>query len=110
MDANQIPNAQGPTQVTTAAFAAKYRSKREVFTFLTVDVKASLPPMQTVTTYFLKDLVTGAKKCKYERSSLLANIRTDTPLDCVKQVHVPAYENLALKVIYAEFEKHPAVM
>ena len=78
--------------------------------FLVTECDAYLPPVDVVTIYFMKDLVTGAKKCKYQRSSLLANIRTDIPLDCVKQVHVPAYENLALKVIYAEFEKHPAVM
>ena len=65
---------QPANQVTTATFAAKFRSKRgkckllltlkEVFTFLTVDVKAYLPAMNTVTIYFLKDLITGQKKCK----------------------------------------------
>ena len=40
--------------VTSAAFAAKFRSKREVYQFLTVDVKAYLPPLENVTTYFLK--------------------------------------------------------
>ena len=72
-------------QVTTATFGAKFRSKRgkylqpyseipcsdrqeltctEIFTFLTVDVKAYLPAMHTVTIYFLKDLITGQKKRK----------------------------------------------
>ena len=32
---------------------------------MTVDVKAYLPAMQTVTIYFLKDLITGKKRCKY---------------------------------------------
>ena len=40
--------------VSSSAFAAKFRSKREVYQFLTVDVKAYLPPLENVTTYFLK--------------------------------------------------------
>jgi len=36
----------------------------EVFTFLTVDVKAYLPAMNTVTIHLLKDLITGQKKRK----------------------------------------------
>ena len=78
MEGAQIPMAQGPAHITTAAFAAKFRSKRgkwlsimtlaEVFTFLTVDVKAYLPAMHTLTIYFLKDLIAGKKKCKCDSS------------------------------------------
>ena len=102
------------TQVTTAAFGAKFRSKRgkwpllndaEVFTFLTVDVKAYLPRMNTVTIYFLKDLITGAKKSKPMMSHLSV-----IPMDHVQHVHVPSYENLALKLIYAFFEQHREVL
>ena len=102
------------TQVTTAAFGAKFRSKRgkwpllndaEVFTFLTVDVKAYLPPMNTVTIYFLKDLITGTKKSKPMMSHLSV-----IPMDHVQHVHVPSYENLALKLIYAFFEQHREVL
>jgi len=53
--------------VNVREFASKYRSKREVFNFLTMDVKAYLPSYDTVTIYFLKDLVMGSKKCKYTR-------------------------------------------
>jgi len=58
---NQIPNqqARGRQQVTATAFAAKYKSKREIFNFLTMDVKAYLPTYDTVSIYFLKDLVSG---------------------------------------------------
>ena len=58
---NQIPNqqARGKQQVTATAFAAKYKSKREIFNFLTMDVKAYLPTYETVSIYFLKDLVSG---------------------------------------------------
>ena len=75
MEGAQI-NERGNNAVTSAQFAAKFRSKRgkysdsltsifaEIFTFLTVDVKAYLPPVHTVTIYFLKDLIAGRKKCK----------------------------------------------
>ena len=49
-------------QVTAAAFAAKFRSKREIYVFLTVDVKAYLCNCDNLTIYFLKDLVTGKRK------------------------------------------------
>ena len=43
-----------PQYVNVAAFMAKYRSKRECFTFLTIDGEAYLPPFDTVTVYFCK--------------------------------------------------------
>ena len=102
------------TQVTTAAFGAKFRSKRgkwlllifvEVFTFLTVDVKAYLPTIQTVTIYFLKDLITGKKKRKY-----LDHDPAVIPMEHVVHIHVPSYENLKLSEIYAYYEQHSDVM
>ena len=36
---------------------------------LAVDCKAYLPPFDTLTIYFLKDLVSGAKKSKFHRRS-----------------------------------------
>ena len=50
------------TQVTTATFSSKFRSKREIYVFLPVDAKAYLPNCANVTIYFLKDLVTGKRK------------------------------------------------
>ena len=47
------------------SFASKYKSKREVYNFLTVDCHAYLPPYDNLTIYFLKDLVSGAKKSKF---------------------------------------------
>ena len=61
--ANQIIDT-GKQRISTATFSAKFRSKSEVFQFLTIDVGAVLPPKECVTTYFLKDLVMGRKKCK----------------------------------------------
>ena len=91
MEGAQIPMQQVATRVTTATFAAKFRSKRgkwtlpltpiEVFTFLTVDVKAYLPAMNTLTIYFLKDLITGQKKrkCRIPTDKFL-----DVPMDAIR--------------------------
>ena len=81
-------------------------------------MKCYLPAMDTVTIYFLKALITGEKKRKYlpvpghkaYHGYDPANSSTDIPLDAVKQVHVPSYENLSLKVIYAFFQKFPDVL
>lgn len=50
--------------ITAAEFSAKYRSKKEVFVFLTVDCRAYIFDASNVTIYFLKDLCSGKKKCK----------------------------------------------
>ncbi len=63
--ADQIINAANANQsITAAAFASKFKSKREVYLFLTIDCHAYLPAFTNVTIYFMKDLVSGAKKCK----------------------------------------------
>ena len=62
MEANQNPQPGGEV-VTVGAFSED-RSKREVFGFLVVDCKAYLAPQHRLTVYFLRDLVSGAKKCK----------------------------------------------
>ena len=49
-------------QINSNEFASKFRSKRECYTFLTLDVKAYLPEYKHVTIYFLKELVSGEKK------------------------------------------------
>ena len=51
-------------QVNSALVASKYRSKGECYSFLTVKCKAYLPSHETVTIYFLKDLIQGKAKCK----------------------------------------------
>mgnify|MGYP002836981962 CR=1 FL=1 len=48
-----------PHFVNVNTFAAKYKSKREVYTFLTIDGNAYLSAFDTLTVYFLKDLVSG---------------------------------------------------
>ncbi len=51
-------------KVNAASFAAKYRSKTECYSFMTVKAKAYLPSYETITLYFLRDLMAGKTKCK----------------------------------------------
>ena len=48
MNPNQIMGG-GPQNITAAAFASKYRSKREVYNLLTVDCMGYLPKYDAVT-------------------------------------------------------------
>ena len=65
-NANALADQQLPQQVRMSAkeFNAKFSTKRECFSFLTIDYKAYLPAYDTVTIYFLRDLIAGRKKCK----------------------------------------------
>ena len=59
----QIP--QSPVQmqqIPAAEFAAKFKSKREVYRFLSSEVKAYLPSYETVTIWHLRDLASGKKR------------------------------------------------
>ena len=57
--------AQGaPVKIQAQAFASKFKSKREIYLLLTVDARAYLPAYETITIYFLKDLIGGVRKCK----------------------------------------------
>ena len=53
---------QAQLSVTAAAFGSKFRSKREIYQFFSIDVRAYLPDCDHVTIYFLKDLLTGKKR------------------------------------------------
>ena len=64
MDAQINNNLQARQQISAIEFASKYKSKREVYNFLTLEVKAYLPNYDTITIYFLKDLIYGKKKGK----------------------------------------------
>ena len=58
------PNAGRNVTITAAEFRSKYNSKKECFFFLSVDCKAYLSSYETVTIYFLKDIIAGKKKCE----------------------------------------------
>ena len=49
-------------KVIATEFGSKFKSKREIYVFLTVDVKAYLLNCDNLTIYFLKDLISGKKK------------------------------------------------
>ena len=53
------------TKITAKEFAAKFRSKTEVYKFVAIDVEAEMPKPECVTIYFLKAVVLGEKKCKF---------------------------------------------
>ena len=72
--------------VNVNAFSAKFKSKREIFTFLTIDAGAYLPSHEVVTIYFLKDLVRGKKKCK---CGIDITHHAVVHMDRVRHLHVP---------------------
>ena len=53
-----------PVNMTTKDFAAKFKTKNEIYQFLAVDVKAYMPPRDVVTIYFLRDIVFKKKQRK----------------------------------------------
>ena len=60
----QMNDGNGKQMILASEFASKAKSKREIFVFLCTNVMAYLPDYDTVTIYFLKDLIAGKKKCK----------------------------------------------
>ena len=64
---DQIPGGNEIVQISSKEFAAKYRSKREVYNLLAVDVGYYLPSYEQISIYFFKDVVARKKKCKYCR-------------------------------------------
>ena len=78
-------------QISQAAFAAKFQSKREVYRFLSSEVRAYLPSYETVTIWHLRDLAMGSK--------------TIIPCDDVKVIDVPQFEGLSIQDIFA-FAQH----
>ena len=54
-------------RVSAATFAAKYKSKKEIFNMLSVQAGAYLCAYECLTIYFLKDLISGKKKCKFTK-------------------------------------------
>jgi hypothetical protein len=50
-----------PQKVSAKEFSAKFNSKYECYYFLSVECKAYLPPMDNVTIYWLKQLISGER-------------------------------------------------
>jgi hypothetical protein len=59
---NQIINLQ---YISASEFGAKFRSKKEVYVFLTVENNAYLPPHHVITLYFMRDILSENKKVSF---------------------------------------------
>jgi hypothetical protein len=62
-----IPNINTTStsvNVSVKQFLGKFRSKAEIWKFVSIDCKAYLPAFNTVSVYFLRDLLQGKKKSK----------------------------------------------
>ena len=72
--------AQQQVSIDAAAFGSKFKSKREVYRFLTLDCGAYLPSYETVTIFHMRDIVAGKRSRIKE---------TD-----VKYINIPHFEGL----------------
>jgi hypothetical protein len=75
-------NAGANRHVTTAEFAAKFKTKREIFRWLTHDLGLYCPPFDVVTVWHLRDLAA----CKRRR---IKNVEVDI-------AEVPFFEGLTV--------------
>jgi hypothetical protein len=60
-------NAHEPralVSVNVKEFSAKYKSKKEIYGFLSGPCKAYLVGYDGVSIYYLRDIILGKKKCK----------------------------------------------
>ena len=106
---DQQPQIPAPGQATlhrvsAKEFAAKFQSKRECYNFLAVQVEVYLPAYETVTIYFLKDIISGKKKRKCNDAIFFQElfIATDVRAKSVRTIVVPHYEGLAIKDMDAQ--------
>ena len=97
----------GRVRISAAEWQSKYKSKKENFEFLTVELGAWLSSYDTVTIYFCKDLVSGKKKCKCTSPS--NDTCADIKCDKVKVKFAPQYESLSLERIFAKARDWPDV-
>ena len=100
----EVGNVQ---QITAAQFGSRFKSKKEVFGFLTVELKAYLPSYHTVSIYFLKgkcllltlttcvDIISGKKK--YIHCSK------------IQYLYIPQYDNCSIKAILQQAANYPEV-
>ena len=107
VELNPLNQQANVVKVNAASFAAKYRSKVECYSFMTVKVRAYLPSYETITLYFLRDLMSGKSKCKQPlfRNCLLADIKCDD----IKVIFCPQYEGLSIKAMLQESAKYPQI-
>ena len=100
----KLADSMEPQYVNVNAFSAKYRSKREIYSFLTVDGEVYMPPFENVTVYFCKAIVEGTKKCSSTYNLLTFLV---VSLHAVRHLSAPQYDNLSMEKILdflAQFE------
>ena len=74
-------------KLTVQEFAAKFRTKSEVYGFLTVQCDRYCPPAATVSIWHLKDMACGLK----------GSVNCST----LKRINVPNYEELTIERVVA---------
>ena len=79
---NNRPQAPPRVRIGVSEFAAKFQTKKEVYDFLTQNLKAVCPPADTVTIWHLRDMVSGVK----------GHIKGAD----IKHLTVPYYEDLSI--------------
>ena len=97
-------------RVNVKDLAAKMSDKREVYNFVTLDLKAYVPPYDNVTIYFLKDLMSGRKKRMYFLSYLVTfSLPVGIPAVDALHYNVPYYETLTVKKLLEKWIDDPRV-
>ena len=81
------------SKVHPAAFGAKFKSKREVWRFFITDAGVYLPSYETVTIWYMRDLIAGKRKM----------IKTDQ----VKTINVPFFDGLSKEQMLAWAASQP---
>ena len=72
---------------------------------MTVKVRAYLPAFETITLYFLRDLMSGKSKCKQLLSR--NRLRIDIKCDDIRVIFCPQYEGISIKAMLQEAAKYP---
>jgi len=101
MDVRQVQ------KVTAAEFAAKYKSKRECFNFLTVACKAYLSSYNTVTIYFLKGEYPSLTVTVC--AELVAGQKKFVRCEDVRYLYMPQYDNCSIKAVLEQAAHYPQV-
>jgi hypothetical protein len=86
----------------SSSWAAKASTKYETYLLLVTEVKAYLPRLEHVTTYFLKEIISGKKKGQFTSSFLKSSIVVKQAV--IRYLYVPQYEGLGLKEIYSHID------
>ena len=107
IDSSSRMRDQKASRLSAKEFSAKFKSKKECFNFLTVDVGAYLCGFEAVTTYFLRDLIAGKRKSK--NNVLLILFLIVVKCSAVKVIFIPQYAHLTIDDILGQVFSFPEV-